>query len=103
MNKFSTSILIALAVSGVSALEPQIQDPELLIANQGEDFEKEMQDKTMVGFLFSGKDLGKLWQGLTTDQKDEIKDEVFAKILQDHGYNPNNYTDDEFVFTEAEL
>ena len=73
------------------------------MANQGEDFEKDMEDKTMVGFLFSGKDLGKLWEDLTTDQKDEIKDEVFAKILKDQGYDPINYAADEFVFTEAEL
>ena len=47
--------------------------------------------------------MGLLWENLTADQKDIIKDDVFSQVLKDSGFDASQYPNEDFVFTAAQL
>lgn len=87
--KFAIAAITFTALAHGITLTADKNDAESQAANA----ELIQEQRTIVGFLFQGFDFGALWQKLTQEERDSIKQNVFDRTLELNDLDPKNYKD----------
>lgn len=55
--------------------------------------QEEQEPITVIGFKFPGFEFGHLWESLTGEERQMIKEKVFDDVITLNDKNPSDYTD----------